>query len=164
VITAITTGGKTGTICVGTVNIIDDGGSSPSTNPANAITVSQAQAMNATLSWSAAPVALGGAGTANVTNPQTWLLGRQPLSAGAGTGAYVQNITLGDANALPGALIRIPIDFASTINPTINIYDGTTGGSLLQTITNIDANARSFLFTAGFDGTQCHKETGAWIL
>jgi hypothetical protein len=161
VITAITTGGKTGTICVGTINIIDDGGNSPSDNPANAITVSQAQAMCAALAWSGATMALSSGGTTNVTNAQTWLMGRQPFSAGAGTGAYVQNITVADANALAGALLRIPIDFAATLNPTINIYDG--NGTLLQTLTNIDANARSFLFTAGFDGTGWHKETGEWV-
>jgi hypothetical protein len=160
---AVTTGGATGTICVGTINMIDDGGNSPSANPANAITVSQAQAMVAALAWTAAAVALSGAGSTTVSNSQSWLLGRQRFSAGAGAGAYVANIILSDANALAGALLRIPIDFAATVNPTINIYDSSTGGTLLQTITNIDANARSFLFTAGFDGTAWHKETGGWV-
>ena len=87
VITAITTGGKTGTICVGTINIIDDGGSNPSISPANAITVSQAQAMCAALAWSGAVLPLTTSGTTNISNPQTWLLGRQPFSAAAGAGA-----------------------------------------------------------------------------
>ncbi len=163
VMTGITTGGKTGTICVGTVNIIDDGGNSPSANPANAITVSQAQAMIAALGFANAAIALSAAGTTTIAATQTWLAGRQPFSAAAGTGAYVANIVLSDANALPGALLRIPIDFAPTLNPAINIYDSATAGTLLQTINNIDANARSFLFTAGFDGTAWHKESGAWI-
>jgi len=163
VMTAVTTGGKTGTLCVGTINLIDDGGSSPSDNPANAITVSQAQAMVAALAWTAAGVAISAAGNTTVSNSQTWLLGRQAFSAGAGSGAYTAGIVLSDANALAGALLRLPIDFAATLNPTINIYDGSTGGTLLQTISNIDANARSFLFTAGFDGTGWHKETGAWV-
>jgi hypothetical protein len=163
VMTAITTGGKTGTICVGTINIIDDGGSSASDNPANAITVSQAQAMCAALAWTGAPIALSAAGSTAISNSQTWLQGRQPFSAGAGTGSYTAAILLSDANALAGALLRIPIDFAATTNPTINIYDNGTGGALLQTIANIDANTRSFLFTAGFDGSAWHKETGAWV-
>lgn len=161
-IVAVTTGGLTGTICVGTVNIIDDGGNSPGSNPANAITVGQAQAMVAALAWSAGTVALSAAGTTNVGFTQTWLLGRQPFSAGAGAGAYVANIVLTDANALAGALVRIPLDFAATLNPTINIYGGSVSGTLLQTIVNIDANARSFLFAAGYDGTNWHKEIGAW--
>jgi hypothetical protein len=160
---AVTTGGLTGAICVGTINIVDDGGNSPASNPANAITVGQAQAMVAALAWTATVTALSAAGTTAVTNAQTWLLGRQPFSAAAGAGAYVANIVLSDTNALAGALARIPIDFAATLNPTINIYNGSTSGALLQTITNIDANARSFLFTAGFDGTAWHKESGGWI-
>jgi hypothetical protein len=160
---AVTTGGQTGTICVDTINIIDDGGNSPSSIPVNAITVSQAQAMVAALAWNIAPVALTTAGNTNVGYTQTWLVGRQPFTAGAGSGAYVANLILSDANALPGALMRIPIDFAATLNPTINVYDGSTGGTLLETVSNIDANARSFLFTAGFDGTNWHKETGSWI-
>jgi hypothetical protein len=86
------------------------------------------------------------------------------VTAGAGAGVYVANLTLDPANALAGAILRIPIDFAATLNPTINIYDGTTGGTLLQTISNIDATARSFLFTAGFDGRAWHKESGAWVV
>lgn len=43
-ITAITTGGQTGTLCVGTLNLLDNGGNSPSSNPVNAITVAQANA------------------------------------------------------------------------------------------------------------------------
>ena len=49
------------------------------------------------------------------------------------------------------------------MNPTINIYDSSVAGTLLQTIGNIDANARSFLFTAGFDGSNWHKESGEWV-
>jgi hypothetical protein len=76
----------------------------------------------------------------------------------------VADLTLNPANALAGALVRIPIDLAATVNPTINIYDGTTGGTLLQTLSNIDANARSFLFTGSFDGAHWHKETGVWMI
>jgi hypothetical protein len=49
VITAVTTGGQTGTICVGTLNIIDDGGNSPSTTPVNAITIATGDARYARL-------------------------------------------------------------------------------------------------------------------
>jgi hypothetical protein len=160
----ITTGGKTGVGAVSTLNVIDPGSFSPNANPSNAITVAQAQAMLNLLAWTQAVVALAAAGTTAILNAGIWLLGRAPLSAGAGAGVYVANITLSDANALPGALLRIPIDFAATLNPTINIYDATTGGTLLQTITNIDANARSFLFTAAFDGDHWHKESGAWVI
>ena len=165
---AITTGGQTGTICVGTLNIIDDGGNSPSSNPVNAITVSQAQAMVAALAWTQSPVALSAAGTTTLANTQNWLVGRLPFTAGAGAGAYVANLALGDANVLSGALLRIPIDFAASSSPggaTINIYDGSSGGTLLEgpLVNPNPAAPASFLFTAGFYGTNWHKESGSWI-
>jgi hypothetical protein len=43
-ISAITAGGKTGVIAVGTLNIIDAGDESPDSNPVNAITITQADA------------------------------------------------------------------------------------------------------------------------
>lgn len=119
--------------------------------------------MIAILSWCNAAIALAAAGTTNIAGTAQWLLGRQQFSAGAGAGPYVSNITLGDGTAMAGAVLRIPIDFAASANPTINIYDGSEGGTLLQTITNPGGAAQSFLFTAGFDGTHWHKETGAWI-
>lgn len=164
---AITTGGQTGTICVGTLNMIDDGGNAPESNPVNAITVTQAQAMVAALAWTAASVAFPftGAAALLVEQNQTWLLGRQPITAGAGTGAYVANVVLIDSNALAGALVRIPIDFAASANPTVNIYDSSTGGTLLEgpLVNPNPGTAASFLFTAGFDGTNWHKESGSWI-
>jgi len=160
---AVTTGGATATVCVSTLNLIDDGGNSPESNPVNAITVTQAQAMVAVLAWTASAIALGAAGNTSVGYTQTWLLGRQPIALSAGAGAYVANLVLGDANALPGALLRIPIDFPASANPTINIYDSSTSGSLLATVTNPNPSAiASFLFTAGFDGAAWHKESGAW--
>ena len=82
---AVTTGGQTGTIGVGTMNVIDDGGNSPGSNPVNAITVGQAQAMMAALSFSNGALAVSGAGNTNIGENQTWLLGRQPVSLGAGS-------------------------------------------------------------------------------
>ena len=106
------------------------------------------------------------AGTSKrVANSQTWLLGRQPVSLAAGSGAYVASLTLSDANALAGALLRIPIDFAASANPTINIHDNSTGGTLLEgpLVNPNPGTSASFLFTAGFDGTNWHKEDGHWV-
>jgi len=159
---AITNTGQTGTICVGTMAVLDDGGNNPTSNPVNAITVNQAQAMLG--AFFQAVVAVAAAGTNDILSALPWLTGRAPFTVAAGSGAYATDITLNPLNAHPGALLRIPIAFAASVNGTVNIYDGTTAGTLLQTINNIDANARSFLFTAGFDGTHWHKETGSWVL
>jgi hypothetical protein len=161
---AVTTGGLTGTICVGSINIIDDGGNSPGSNPVNAITVGQAQAMINLLIFNAAPIVCAATLVGNVGFAQPGLLGRAPLSVNAGAGgAFIASIQIGDVG-MPGALLTIPIDFAASVNGTVNIYDATTAGTLLQTITNIDATAeRFFLFTARFDGVAWHKEDGHWV-
>jgi len=162
---AITTAAQTGTIGVGTINIIDDGGNSPSSNPVNAITVAQAQVMLAALSFTNAALTLNTAGTTAIANTQSWFLGRQPYSLAAGSGPYTANLALSDTNALPGAFLRIPIDFPASANPTLNIYDTTLSGALLQgPLGNPNpATTASFLFTAGFDGTNWHKELGLWL-
>jgi len=164
-IIAVTTGGQTGTICVGTINLIDDGGNSAASNPANGITVTQAQAMIAALTWNSSVVATTGGGfTQNIANTQTWLLGRVNVELGATGGAYVVNLTLAATNVLTGAFLRMPMDFPASLNPTVRIYDGSTAGTLLQTITQIDGTtARSFIGTFGFDGSHWHKETGEWV-
>jgi hypothetical protein len=161
---AITTGGQTGTVCVGTLNVIDDGGNSPSSNPVNAITVAQAQSMIAALGWSCAAINLSSAGSTTISNGQTWLTGRQPISVTAGSGAYAASIIISHTNVMAGALVRIPIDFPASPNPSISIYDGSTGGTLLQgpLVNPNPATTRSFLLTAGFDGSNWHKESGAW--
>jgi len=161
---AVTTGGQTGTIGVGTMNVIDDGGNSPGSNPVNAITVGQAQAMMAALSFSNGALAVSGAGNTNIGENQTWLLGRQPVSLGVGSGAYVANLVLSDGNALAGAVLRIPIDFPASANPTVNIYDGSTGGTLVEgpLVNPNPGSAGSFYFQAGFDGAGWHKEFGSW--
>jgi len=162
---AITTGGQTGTVCVGTINIIDDGGNSPASNPVNAVTVSQAQVMLAALTFANSPLALNGSGNTTLSNAQMWLLGRQPVAIGAGSSAYVANLALADTNALAGGMMRIPIDFPPSGNPTVNIYDGSTSGTLLEgPLANPNpALPASFLFLAGFDGSNWHKELGIWV-
>jgi hypothetical protein len=162
-ISVVTTGGKTGILGVGTLNLIDAGDESPGSNPVNAITVAQAQALLAAAVFQTGLGAISAGGTLAIGHAQSWLLGWAKLSVAAGAGAYVLNLTLSDANALAGALLRIAIDFGATANPTINIYDSSTGGTLLQTITNPGAMAQSFRFEAGFDGGAWHKETGSWI-
>jgi hypothetical protein len=161
---AITTGGQTGTIGVGTVNVIDDGGNSPGSNPVNAITVGQAQAMMAALTFSNGVLVVSAAGNTSIGESQSWLMGRQPVALSAGAGAYVANLVISDGYALAGAVLRVPIDFPASANPTINIYDGSTGGTLLQgpLVNPNPGTAGSFYFQAGFDGTGWHKEVGAW--
>jgi len=166
---AVTTGGQTGTLCIGTINLIDDGGNAPAANPANAITVTQAQAMVTALAFNLAVQNLAANGQTTILNAQSWLAGRAPLSVQAGAGAFAAGVVLSPANALAGALLRIPIDFAASPNGTVNVYDASTGGPLIQAITNFansdgSYSANSFYLIAGFDGTHWHKEFAAWVL
>ena len=115
--------------------------------------------------WTQAGTNLSAAGTIALANTQTWGVGRLPFSLAAGSGAYVANLTLSDANVLAGALLRIPVDFPASGNPTLNIYDSSTAGTLLEgPLVNPNPGApTSFLFTAGYDGSNWHKESGQWI-
>lgn len=55
---------------------------------------------------------------------------------GAGAGAYVVNLTLPVTNILPGALAYVNIELPASANPTLNIYDTSTGGTELEVLTN----------------------------
>ena len=118
------------------------------------------------LAWTEGVIDLSAAGSTNIANAQTWLLGRKPISLGAGAGAYTQNLIIGDGAALPGALLRIPIGFPASANPTINVYDSSIEGTLLEgpLINPNPGAAASFLLTLGFDGADWHKENGQWIV
>jgi hypothetical protein len=135
------------------------GPSYPTTTQLNAAIAAAIDA----LAWSEPYLALSAAGTTILEADGPWLNGRFPLTIEAGSGAFVANITLSPTNAMAGALLRIPIDFAASVNGTVNIYDGSVEGTLIQTITNIDANVRSILFLGGFDGAHWKKETADWV-
>jgi hypothetical protein len=129
-------------------------------------TTTMVAAAAAALAWTAAVLDLSTAGVTTLVNAAAWLLGRQPVSLGAGSGAYVQSIVLSDSNALAGALMRVPIDFPASANPTINVYDSSVEGTLLEgPLTNPNPGAAaSFLLTLGFDGAAWHKESGQWVV
>ena len=62
------------------------------------------------------------------------------------------NVTLAHPTAngvgpLPGAIIKLYLEFAASANPTINVYDTSTGGTLLKgPITNPDPAAANYYF------------------
>jgi hypothetical protein len=162
--------GQITTLCVGTLNLIDPGANSGGSVPAAALTGSQVAALIAAAAISPAALNLNAAGTSAITNANPWIAGRQPVTLAAGGGAYVANLTLTDVVAvtstpLAGAVLRVIVDFPASANPTLNIYDSSVAGTLLQgPLTNPNpAIAQSFYFQAGFDGANWHKEDGHWI-
>ena len=74
----------------------------------------------------------------------------------AGSGAYVCNITLDDAEAKDGAIFRIPFEIAASANPSINVYDNTTSGTLLLQLAGDSDNAQYRSAVFEFDGTNWH--------
>jgi hypothetical protein len=76
----------------------------------------------------------------------------QRVIAGAGTGAYVYNITLAHPTAngvgpLPGAVIKLYLEWPASANPTFNVYDSSTAGTLLKgPLTNPNPEAGEYYF------------------
>ena len=139
------------------------GAQSTNGGPAYATTAQIAAAV-AGLAGSGAVAMLPQSVAVTIAPLSAYLIYHAPCSAGFGTGAYTQGIVLSVANAQPGSLMLVPIDVPGAPNPTINIYDGTTGGTLLQTLSTAGAPSGSFLFTARFDGTNWHKLDAHWVL
>jgi hypothetical protein len=119
----------------------------------------------AALAGCSTAVALPQGGLVSIAPAQAFLSYQAPLALGAGSGAYTQNVVLSDANAVAGSVMYLPMDFAASANGTLEVFDGSTGGTLLEgPLTNYDpANAHSFLLICRFDGTNWHKMDGHWI-
>ena len=166
---AVTTGGQTGTLFVGTLNIIDDGGNSPESNPVNAITVAQAEAMLAGLSVPGADVTPNANGTLTVSPLTTFLQTIQRITAQAGAAAFTYNAVLAHANVngsapMPGAAAKLYLEFPASANPTIYVYDNSTAGALLKTVTNPNPAAAAYYYLeAAFLGGAWHIINSNWI-
>jgi len=53
------------------------------------------------------------------------------VSAGAGAGTYTRVIVLGETDAIEGDIAFVTIQFAASVNPTIEVRDSTAGGTVL---------------------------------
>ncbi|MGB8356320.1 MAG: hypothetical protein WCD79_20645 [Chthoniobacteraceae bacterium] len=86
------------------------------------------------------------------------------LYAGAGAGAYTANFVLPVAGMLPGALAYVNIELPASTNPTVAIYDTSTGGTELQTLTNPAPAAAAYWFGVFKFGRDAHwhKLFSAW--
>jgi hypothetical protein len=88
----------------------------------------------------------------------------QPFEAMQGPGAYNQDVIVNGTNAQAGALMYMPIDSEDGGNATVNVYDTSAEGTLLQTISAAGAPSSSFLLTLRFDGVNWHKLDGHWVI
>lgn len=78
-------------------------------------------------------------------------------------GPYTHTLTIDNVEAVVGAIYRIELDIEAGTNPTIEIYDNTTAGTLLQTISGQGDAATYFIFEARYDGTNWHKFDGRYV-
>ncbi len=74
------------------------------------------------------------------------------LNAGAGSGTYTALIVLSLTNAVAGDIFELPVNFAASVNPTVEVHDATSGGTLLWSLTG-DGSAKLV--------TPCFVYTGA---
>lgn len=80
------------------------------------------------------------------------------IIAAAGSGSYTAAYALPAASMTGGAMIDLNIEFAASTNPTVEIHNATTGGTLLATTTNPSPGAPAYWYGLfRFDGTAWHK-------
>jgi len=71
----------------------------------------------------------------------------------AGGGAYTHNIVLATSNAQAGDVRRVLVYMPASVNPTIRIYNASTGGTLLTTIPTDAAVVRSWVVETHYNGS-----------
>lgn len=71
----------------------------------------------------------------------------------AQSGTYVRNFTLGTAHPKSGAVFRVSLEVASDAGITLNFYNATTGGTLLQEIVGDDSNVQYETLIFSFSGS-----------
>lgn len=78
------------------------------------------------------------------------------IIAAAGSGAYTRKFTLDTSTAKQGATFRIKLDIAASANPTLEFYNDTIAGTLLQTVPGDSSNLTTVTLVFSFDGS-------AWV-
>lgn len=85
------------------------------------------------------------------------------IIATAGSGAYSAEYALPTASMTTGAFVEVNVELAASANPTVEIRNATTGGTLLATVTNPAPAAAAYWYGRfRFDGTAWHKLFAAW--
>lgn len=77
--------------------------------------------------------------------------------AQAGSGSYTHKFTLDNATVKDGGTLRVKLEISASANPTLEFYDNTTGGTLLQSISGDSSNAQYLTLVFEYSATD-----GAW--
>jgi hypothetical protein len=78
------------------------------------------------------------------------------ITAGAGAGGYTRTLALLTANRKRGDVALLRLSLPASVNPTIQVRNATSGGTLLATVAGL-ASGMDFAVVCIFDGS-------AWIL
>jgi hypothetical protein len=84
------------------------------------------------------------------------------LTANAGTGTYTYKVVLITTGMTSGAIAEGKIITAASANPTVEIRNASTSGTLLDTIPGDSSNANTYHFEARFNGTAWEKWEGEY--
>lgn len=87
----------------------------------------------------------------------------QRIIAQAGSGAYTHKFTVDTARAMEGAIFRILVEIAASANPTIEVYNESAAGTLLQTLSGDLSNAGSFLLELEMVSGSWQKISGVYL-
>lgn len=79
--------------------------------------------------------AFSSAGNDDITLPNNGVHHVAFATADAGAGTYTRTLALVTTNATTGDLIDVRISFAASVNPTVEVRNATSGGTLLTTAT-----------------------------
>lgn len=92
-------------------------------------------------------------------------LGFQRFTLAAGAAPYVVKVTLDRGENLPadGAFFRLRLEFEASTNPTVEVYDESEAGTLLQTVVGVVDSATVFLFEGIYENAVWSKYDGRYV-
>ena len=85
------------------------------------------------------------------------------LICAAGVGAYTRTITLPITNATNGDIVNLLIELAASANPTVEVHNATSAGTLLHSIAGSGAGAQYQSVTLVYDGAAWKKIAAGFI-
>ena len=98
-------------------------------------TPAELEAQFAALFYAALEVTVIAAGDTAITKQSAYQkTGTHPIFCDAGAGAYTRTVSLSTTDAVAGDIVRIRARFAASTNPTIEVRNATSGGTLLYTV------------------------------
>lgn len=110
------------------------------------------------------PYSVSSTGTTDIVAPLPFVQNTVFVTVNSEGGAFTHKLTISLTNALTQAILHIRLDFAATADPTVEIYNNTIAGTLLQTITGQADSSTSFILDLVFNGTAWQKLDGRYIV